>query len=215
MKKITLTVITLLAALTLVACGSDKKKGGTARSGNNIVGGQPGQTCSGCSNSNRLYTAMGRTGSGVDLIMELYAADQAVDTNLANNFAGGYYTGPVDGLGRLYVATGLSCGFGNTGGAIPRGIFDVRVLSHGHMSGSGLISGMQAVAVGGGYEVYMRLKQASFLTVSPQMRGCDGYDYGTEMIGQWEIISVNGHQCGNTILFGGFGANQQGALLCP
>jgi len=213
MKQIKITITLLMTALLVAACSKDKNSG-AARGG---VGTVPGLNCNGCSSSNRLYTAMGRTGSGVGLVRELFAASNDRNGNpVAVDYSNGSYSGAVDGIGKLFVATGVSCGYGNTTAYLPRGAYNVSVETFGQMDPyTQGIYGMTVVVEGGGYVARMAIDQVVyFQEVAPQLRACDGRDFGTEMIGIWRVLTVNNYQCGNTIAFGGYGT-QQNQLMCP
>lgn len=215
MRKIIMTITLLMTALMLAACSKDKKSG-TVRPGTGS-GTVPGVTCNGCAQSNRLFTAMGRTGTGVDLIMEFFAGSTDQNGNpIAVNYTQGNYNGTVNGLGKLYIATSLSCGFGYTGALVPAGAYNVRVETMGLMDPTTQgISQMTVVAENGSYQVRMAIdNHIVFSAVNRQMRGCDGYDYGTEMVGMWRILSVNNvNICGNTIVFAH--GRTQTQLMCP
>ncbi|MCB9024718.1 MAG: hypothetical protein H6625_00235 [Bdellovibrionaceae bacterium] len=216
MKNIKITITFIMTALLIAACSKDKKSSGVARTGtpNGTV---PGASCNGCSNSNRLYTAMGRTGSGVDLIMEFFAS--SVDTHgnpVAVDYTQGGYSGSVDGIGKMTVATGISCGYNSSGAYVPPGVYSIRVENPGQMDPyTQGIGGMSVIASNGAYNVRLAIDNyIYFLDRAPQMRSCDGQDYGVEMIGIWRVLSVNKSNCGNTIAFGGMGT-QQNQLMCP
>ncbi|MCB0355833.1 MAG: hypothetical protein KDD40_02440 [Bdellovibrionales bacterium] len=218
MKKITISLTILLAAFLMAACSKDKKSN-TTRSGTR-GGTVPGQSCSGCSSSNRLYTAIGRTGNGVDLIMEFYAA--SVDSNgdpVAVNYNGGSYSGAVDGVGTLYLAAGLTCGANYVGTVAPAGTYDVQVEGFGQMDPyTGGVRGLRAVAYSGSFKIVLEIPTdlpTFFYNAVPQKRGCDGYDYGTEMVGTWRVLNIDGYNCnGSPLTFGGLGTDK-GQLFCP
>jgi hypothetical protein len=152
--------------------------------------------------------------------MEFYATDY---NTTDGTYVGNQYGGSVDGIGILSVATGLSCGTYSSGVPLPKGKYQVQVLDGGFGQldpNSMLMYGTQIVARGGSYEIYLEQFNSSFLPASPMLRGCDGKDYGTEMIGQWQVTGIRygnkSYNCNNLIYFDAqqFG-NQNNQLLCP
>ena len=192
-RSFIITVTIFFIAGFLVACGSKKDNGAVARPGGPGYVGPGGGICSGCNETNLLYSALGRSSVGIEMEMDFFAINTT-----ATNVYGGYYSGPVAAAGRMTVVGG-SLGYCS----IPRGIYDIQTLngSQGYVDQSGLVRGLRMRAIGNSVEVIMIQDFTSFINGS--LRSCSGEIYTTEMLGHWYIQAVNGQPCNGSLWLSG------------
>ncbi len=195
MKKKYLTSLMILAvAGALMGCpGKNKDKGVN----DGRLNGRGGAGCSNCSESNFLYSALGRNGNGIEMVMDFFADDEAyIDSN--NIVSSNNYSGAVLGEGLLVVAGGIGYSFCN----LPVDTYVLNVERSGSIDSSETMTGVVVRGVGRrlGYTIQLSQVYSVFLGMQSRL-ACDGSNYNIEMLGQWRLEQVSNQSCNDTISF--------------
>lgn len=148
-------LVGFLLPLLMVGCGKDNNS-----NNNNTVNGYGVVGCPGCSENNKLYSAIGRSGTGIEMDARFYVmgVDSTLNQNCTaqtpqycngNSYANGYYTGSGSSIGiqgNLYVQNGSLTssaysgyyGYGNTTNqscSIPVGTYSLNMIQAGSSTG--------------------------------------------------------------------------------
>lgn len=151
-------------AVLTTGCPGDKKSGVANTAGPGPYGG-----CPTCSETNILYSAVGRSSfNNAELSGTLHGVNYNTST------VGDHYTGEVSFIGTFVLGTALTNFI--PGCEIPAGRYAVNTTQTGTMDGIGTVWSLQADALG---PVHLRvtLNKAMFDQLSPAVVACDGGTY--------------------------------------
>lgn len=168
-------------AVTMTACGGGNKKGAGPHHRYNRH--YPCTNCSGSPLASGLGESVLGSTDSIQLALDFYSASANTGTHGLND---------VEATGLLYI--NQFNGFGLC--HVPPGVYSVSTIHKGIQNSLGQIGNLTLRATGPA-NLEMRVVSFVFLSAQPQRRSCSGEFYPSDMLGEVEIIRVEGPSHGH------------------